>query len=267
MAETSSEEEEEKEVQQDQEKLEASVERTCHDVEGTAVAVAVPTVSVEQAERLQGSDIAIAGLQQAIQVLKDCGAVSALHPLEVELKKELKRQRLAAQEDTAVAAALVGVKAAKDAAEREHALAVKSATREEQALANLRKEKETTQALLREKKRELMSIEQVLETKHALKRFSPEALGQGKARSGGAASRKLRYEVLDRMARLGTGLSPAQRNDWVWFREAWDAKMSGDHKENWGQTFCGWMQKILNAVADGQANAFFSLFMMEVHHG
>ena len=92
-------------------------------------------------------------------------------------------------------------------------------------------------------KRELMSI-------------APEALGQGKARSGGAASRKLRYEVLDRMAQLGTGLSPAQRNDWVWFREAWDAKMSDDHKENWGSTFCGWMQKILNAVHDGQANAF-----------
>ena len=108
-------------------------------MEGTAVAVAVPTVSVEQAERLQGSDIAIAGLQQAIQVLKDCGAVSAVQPLEFELKKELKRQRLAAQEDTAVAAALVELKAAKDAAERERALAVKSANQEEQTLAKLPK--------------------------------------------------------------------------------------------------------------------------------
>ena len=32
--------------------------------------------------------------------------------------------------------------------------------------------------------------------------------------------------------------------------------MSGDHKENWGQTFGGWMQQTLNVVADGQADAF-----------
>ena len=88
VAETSSEEEEEeKETQQGQETLEASDEQNTHDVEGTAVAVAVRTVNEEQAERLQGSDTAIAGLQQSIQVLKGCGVVSAVQPLEFELKR------------------------------------------------------------------------------------------------------------------------------------------------------------------------------------
>ena len=57
-----------------------------------------------------------------------------------------------------------------------------------------------------------MAAEGVLETKHALKRYAPESLGQGKPRSGGVAARKLRFQVLDRMAKLGSGLSPAQKN-------------------------------------------------------
>ena len=101
-----------------------------------------------------------------------------------------------------------------------------------------------------------MSLEGVLESRHALKRYTPEALGQGKARSGGAVARNLRYDVLERMAVLGTGLSPAQRNDWKWFRETWDAKMCGEHGVEWGGTFSGWMQKILDELSKGRNNAF-----------
>ena len=61
-----------------------------------------------------------------------------------------------------------------------------------------------------------MSLEGVLESKHARKRYTPESLGQGKAGGGKAADRNLRYEVLERIASLGTGLTPAQSNDWKW---------------------------------------------------
>ena len=90
------------------------------------------------------------------------------------------------------------------------------------------------------------NMENLLEAHTALKRYTPEALGQGKARSGGPAARKLRFEVMDRMAKIGSGLSASQCNDWVWFREAWDARMCEEHAENWGVTFCGWMQKVLD---------------------
>ena len=62
-----------------------------------------------------------------------------------------------------------------------------------------------------------MSIESVLETKHAMKRYTPEALGQGKARSGGVAARKLRYEVVDRLSHLGSGLTAAQKTTGLGF--------------------------------------------------
>ena len=134
--------------------------------------------------------------------------------------------------------------------------AVEDANRREKELAKLRKESQQAQELLKKRKLEIMAAEGVLETKHALKRYSPESLGQGKPRSGGVAARKLRFEVLDRMAKLGSGLSPAQKNDWAWFREAWDNKMCGEHDVNWGGLFCGWTQKVLDNLADGMDNAF-----------
>ena len=126
----------------------------------------------------------------------------------------------------------------------------------------LRKETKRANELLRKRKQELLSIESILETRHAMKRYSPEALGQGKARSGGVAARRLRYEVLDEMAKLGTGLTAAQKNDWAWFREAWDEKMCDEHAQEWGGTFSQWMQKILDDLSDGVANAF-SMFMYD----
>ena len=32
--------------------------------------------------------------------------------------------------------------------------------------------------------------------------------------------------MIDRLARLGQGNSPARRNDFAWFKEAWDSKCS-----------------------------------------
>ena len=84
-----------------------------------------------------------------------------------------------------------------------------------------------------------------------MKRYTPEMVGQGKPNSGGVPARKMRFDVLDRIAKLGSGLTPAQKNDWAWFREAWDAKMYGEHDLNWGGLFCGWTQKVLDDLADG----------------
>ena len=59
------------------------------------------------------------------------------------------------------------------------------------------------------------------------------------------------------MARVGAGLSPGQRNDWVWFRASWDKAMVAEHKSDWGKKFAGWMQAVLDSVLDsGHSNAF-----------
>ena len=91
----------------------------------------------------------------------------------------------------------------------------------------LRKETKRANELLRKRKQDLLSIGSILETRHAMQRYAPEALGQGEARSGGVAARRLRYEAFDNMAKLGTCLTPAQKNDWVWFRDVTSIRRNG----------------------------------------
>ena len=93
-----------------------------------------------------------------------------------------------------------------------------------------------------------------------LKTLSLEQLGQGNVR-GGAAGRKKRHEVLDRMARTGVGLSPGPRNDWAWFIEAWDEKMRLRYKADWGSTFAEWIQGVLGKIEEEGARNAFSAFV------
>ena len=62
------------------------------------------------------------------------------------------------------------------------------------------------------------------------------------------------------MARLGLGLSAAQKNDFNWWKDSWDAKMSGEHGDAWPRIFAEWIQKLLTDIEGGAGNSF-SLFV------
>ena len=85
---------------------------------------------------------------------------------------------------------------------------------------------------LKKRKLELANLETVMETKYAIKQYSLEQLGKGGRNGGGVVAKKRRWEVLDRLARLGQGLSAGQRSDFSWFKEAWDANMLQQYGEN-----------------------------------
>ena len=99
--------------------------------------------------------------------------------------------------------------------------------------------------------------QQDLESKHAceaaINTFSMEMLGANDSKAGGVAARKNRCEVLDRLARHGADLSASQRNDFDWWKSAWDIAMVEEHKETWAETFAGWMQDVINS---SETNAF-----------
>ena len=95
----------------------------------------------------------------------------------------------------------------------------------------------------------------MLEAKHAVKQYSLEDLGKGRSRGGKVVAKKRRWKVLNRLARLGQGLSPEQRNDFSWFKEAWDACMLQEHGGSWPETFMGWMQRLLGENEAGVGNA------------
>ena len=95
----------------------------------------------------------------------------------------------------------------------------------------------------------------MLEARYAAKPVTIEDLGAN-GRSGGQAAKKQRCELLDRLARLGQGLSAPQRNGFAWFKTAWDAKMPEEHGDAWPKVLCGWVQKVLGDFDGGVANAF-----------
>ena len=70
-------------------------------------------------------------------------------------------------------------------------------------------------------------------------------------------ARKNRFEVLDRLARIRAGLSAGQKNDWPWFKDAWDKNMVKEHGADWAQVFSEWIQGVLD---DERSNAF-SIFV------
>ena len=129
--------------------------------------------------------------------------------------------------------------------------------REAETAKRLKAEIKEADKTLRERKAAVATLEDILETKHAMKTFTPELIGQGQKKAGGAKGQRARLEVLDRLAHLGAGLSPAQRNDWAWFKTAWDAKMVSEHDDEWPALFAGWIQQVLEELAlEAGSNAF-----------
>ena len=110
-------------------------------------------------------------------------------------------------------------------------------------------------------------MEGIRECKQAVKNFTLEELGKGSDNAGGAKAKARRFEVLDRLKRLRAGLSPAQKNDWQWFKDNWGCEMVAEHGPDWASVFAGWMKNVLD---DKRSNAF-SMFVhnetCRVFHG
>ena len=198
--------------------------------------------------------------KDTVQSLKSCGAISAATQLEGEMRTEQRRQRNLQNGNPSVAAAFQYQRDLETLAHIKETQRVREANSVTKALADTKSNLQEANRHLRKRKAELLNAESLLEAQHSINNFSLDTLGQGKARSGGHAARKARWQVLDRFARLGSGLSPSQTNDFVWFKETWDVKMACEHGENWGGTFAAWLQKVLDGLRDGVFDAF-SLFV------
>ena len=68
--------------------------------------------------------------------------------------------------------------------------------------------------------------------------------------------RDKRYAVLEKLSRLGQGLSNPQRVDFPWFKESWDRVMLESHGDQWGYLFAMQVQQILDNITAGTTNAF-----------
>ena len=53
-------------------------------------------------------------------------------------------------------------------------------------------------------------------------------------------------DLLDRLVRHGVAFTPHQRNDWKWFKDAWDHAMSEHHNKEWGSLSARIVQGVLD---------------------
>ena len=218
----------------------------------------------EQAELVQDT---IHTLQAHLEGLRAVGCVRSVQSLEYDLRMAKRKLRALTQGDDAVLNDFYRLRHAEEMRRLEQDQIVaerKERWREaERAIADKKKAEKELQV----KRRKLQELEGVYACKHAIKNFTVEHLGKGEKNAGGAKGRNNRWEVLDRLSRAKAGLSAGQRNDWQWFKVAWDKAMVEKHGEDWPELFATWIQEVL---IDHRSNAF-SIFVhnetRRVFHG
>lgn len=217
----------------------------------------IEPLSASQADAVHHAQATMASLEIAIEGLRAIGNLRGVQAIESELSKERRRQRELVKESPAVADAFVRLRKAED----QEALMQKRAAAEQKdrkrAAENAMAERASAVADLKRVKQSIAEAENHSACRHAIKSYTVDALGGGNPSAGGVKGKKNRFEVLDRLSRFKAGLSAGQKNDWAWFKDAWDQEMVARHGGNWGLRFSEWMQGVLE---DERSNAF-SLFV------
>ena len=202
----------------------------------------------QQSEYVTQSDELLAHLNHVAEELRSHGVMRCAAHVHEEIRKEERRRRSASALDDDLAKALVRRTDADESIARSQLMLaaelneLTDKAREAKAVIKAKKQ------LLDQRNDQLRQATESLEDAVTRKRYSPECLGQGilEGRAGGPAAKKTRLQVLDRLSKVGPGLSTEQRNDWVWFKTQWDVAMANEHKENWGGKFATMMQAVVD---------------------
>ena len=221
-----------------------------------AVAEVAPCLEDEEDQELARSRLYLATLADVKEQLESVGAMQAASTVERNIRAEQRRLRAHSREHPAVLTALGRARDEAAAADAKRRRLVADLHQDVMTKKKLKEQIAEADSLLTKKKKEIAAQEQIAEAKHAVKQFSLKFLGDGAPQGGKVSGRKNRHEVLDRLSRLGTGLSPEQRNDWPWFKAEWDRAMLTEHKAAWPKVFATWMQRVLDDLDHGNAHAF-----------
>ena len=227
----------------------------------------VANLSAEQADKMHMIRTTIAALQTTIDTLKMTGVLRGVQCIEAELRKEQRRERDLVRESPAVAETFLRLRRAEAQEFQEKKLFVAQMKQRTQDATAAIAARNAAVAELRNTKRKLQELESARACKHAFKTFTVDALGAGSPNAGGAKAKKNRFEVLDRLSRYQAGLSDAQKNDFTWWKEAWDDAMVIAHGANWAATFAGWMQNLLDATGSNTFSKFMHGETVRVLHG
>ena len=201
----------------------------------------------------------------AMETFEEAGAIKMAVQCKNAIDSERRRLRYFSKEDPAVALQLMSMQDAEAARQRKRRRELAEANDRASTLKRLKTQIKEETAMLAAQKRKLAEEANHAKIKSEVATFTPESLGYQAHNWRKVEFKKRRYDVLDRLSKLGKGLSPAQMRDFGWFKESWDEKMLDEEQELWGFNFLTLVQKILLDVAEGQTNAFSKFMHSETH--
>ena len=231
---------------------------------GAVVAADIPRqeLSAEQSDSLLQHCGRLQALQQAkglIAGLSGATGKSLQMTIDKVMHTESKRFKQRMGGDAAVAAELRASLEAEEAVERRKRLEFQEEMQQVREKKRIALELKATQEKLKKARKDMRETAAVVTAKEAIKSYSLLALGDGKKKGGGAQFQKIRFEVLDRVCAVAQ-LSPQQRNDWDYFRTAWDKAMAEAKGEEWAKLFAEIIQSVIQDLEAGKTNAL-SKFM------
>jgi len=220
-------------------------------------------LSVEQADAAVACAAKVDSLKRALDIVREAGNPA----LEMTLARAIHDAEREAygrrQSDPKVARVLHERHLADERAVAAKRLALNRQMQEANNLRQLKRDATETMSQLKRAKAQLQCAQTILETNEAIKSFSVEMLGNGRARGGGGGFRKSRMEVMDRLSRIAD-LTPVEKNHFNWFKDQWDLHMAHEHNDTWGQKFAEIVQALLEKIRDGNQRALAD-FMFSEH--
>ena len=224
-------------------------------------------ISADEADAVHKVKVTISALEATLEGLRAIGSIRGVQCIETELAKERRKVRRLIKESPAVAESFLRLRRAEDVDRLTQQRIAGEHNQRKRDAAKALTDRDAAVAELRETKRRIQEMENIGACRHAIKTFTLDALGEGNAHAGGPKARKNRFEVLDRLARIGAGLSAGQKNDWSWFKEAWDKEMVKQHGAKWASVFAKWMQNVLEAECSNAFSTFVYNETSRVFHG
>ena len=221
-----------------------------------AVALLAKEAELEEthAERMQKITL---GRAMALE-LKDPNLLVAF---DRSLAKEEKRFRVIRKESPAVVMAMERRQGQERAELVRRRLEIKALNEGKRKIVDLEREKKETASRVQGVKQEMKKALRDFEDIFTVRSYSAEDLGKGKTtQQDRKKAKKNRLTVLDKLSRVGAGLSPEQINDFNWFKESWDKLNEEQYGADWPDKFAEFMQRLNNASDSGVQNAF-SVFM------
>ena len=151
---------------------------------------ALPELAPDVATAFEECQFQISTLKSVHSELQAHGFLQEAHGIQLSIDKQRRRERALCREDENVALALMD--RSQRAAEQEQLLVrrAEEAHKVELTAKRIKASVDAAEKELKRKRVALRELENVLETKHAMKTFTPELLGQGQKKAGGARGTK-----------------------------------------------------------------------------